>query len=243
MQADISVSNRLTSSIGKKVVVALTGLFLTMFLVVHLMGNLQLLKNDNGEAFNFYSKFMGHNALIQTISKVNFAFILMHAGWGLFLAFKNRAARKVRYAVNKPGANSNWYARSMAILGTLILVFIAVHLGKFWYHFKFGEVPPISYTDTVDGTVSTIKNYAMVVDYGFSNKFIVLFYVFSMVVLAYHLTHGVQSAFQTLGLNRKGVAGVLKKISMLVAVVICGLFALIPIMMYFNLTWDSLLNF
>ena len=117
MQADISLGKRLTSSIGKKIVVALTGLFLTLFLVVHLMGNLQLLKNDGGEAFNHYSEFMGHNPLIQTISKVNFAFILGHAIWGIFLAFKNRAARPTRYAVNKPGANSRWASRNMALLG------------------------------------------------------------------------------------------------------------------------------
>lgn len=236
MQADITLGQRLTSSIGKKIVVALTGLFLTMFLVVHLIGNLQLLKADGGEAFNFYSKFMGHNPLIQIISKVNFAFILAHAGWGIYLAFKNRAARPVRYAANKPSANSKWASRNMAVLGTIILAFIAVHLAKFWYNFKFGTVPEITYTDPVTGVVSTIKNYYAEVQYGFSNPYIVVFYVISMLVIAFHLSHGIQSAFQTLGLNNKEVAPTLKKIGYVLAYGICLLFAIIPVFMYFNIT-------
>jgi succinate dehydrogenase / fumarate reductase cytochrome b subunit len=236
MQADISLGKRLTSSIGKKIVVALTGLFLSLFLIVHLMGNLQLLKNDGGEAFNHYSEFMGHNPLIQTISKVNFAFILGHAFWGIFLAFKNRAARPTRYAVNKPGANSKWASRNMAVLGTIIFVFIAIHLVNFFYVFHFGDIPFVEYHDAVTGEFSRIKDYASVVEIGFSELWIVVFYVAAMIALAFHLGHGVQSAFQTLGLNNKDVAPTLKTIGIVFAYGICALFAIIPVLMYLNIT-------
>lgn len=231
---DITLGKKLNSSIGKKIIVALTGLFLTMFLVVHLMGNLQLLKNDNGEAFNYYSAFMGHNPLIQTISKVNFAFILGHAFYGIFLVFRNRAARPVRYQVNRPNANSRWASRNMGLLGTIILVFIAVHLSKFWYQFKFGEVQPVFYTDEATGITEKINDYYAVVEHGFSNKWIVLFYVLSQFAILFHLSHGIKSAFQTLGLNNNKFTPTLRGIAYTAAVVICGLFALIPIVMYLN---------
>ncbi|UPT68309.1 MAG: succinate dehydrogenase cytochrome b subunit [Sphingobacteriales bacterium JAD_PAG50586_3] len=236
MQADISLSKRLTSSIGKKIVVALTGVFLSLFLIIHLMGNLQLLKNDGGEAFNHYAEFMGHNPLIQFVSKINFAFILGHAFWGIFLAFKNRAARPTLYAVNKPGANSRWASRNMALLGTIIFVFIAVHLSKFWFVFHYGDIPFAEYHDGVTGEFSRIKDYATVVDIGFEQLWIVIFYVASMFALAFHLSHGVQSAFQTLGLNNKEFAPTLRTIGTVFAYGICALFAIIPVLMYLNIT-------
>jgi succinate dehydrogenase / fumarate reductase cytochrome b subunit len=230
MQADISLGKRLTSSIGKKIVVALTGLFLTLFLVVHLMGNLQLLKNDGGEAFNHYSEFMGHNPLIQTISKVNFAFILGHAIWGIFLAFKNRAARPTRYAVNKPGANSRWASRNMALLGTIVFVFIAIHLVNFYFTFHYGDIPTVNYGDA--NSPKLVKDYASVVQIGFQQLWIVAFYVVAMFALAFHLSHGIQSAFQTLGANNKEVSPTLKTIGYVLAYGLCALFAIIPVIMY-----------
>lgn len=233
---DITLGQRLTSSIGKKIVVALTGLFLTLFLVVHLIGNLQLLKDDGGEAFNHYSEFMGHNPLIQIISKVNFAFILGHAGWGLYLAFKNRGARKTRYAVNKPSANSRWASRNMALLGTVMLAFIAIHLVNFWWQFKFGDVPFESLTNPMTGEVTKEYKYYVVVKEGFSYLPIVLFYIFAQIAIAFHLGHGIQSAFQTLGVNNKDFAPTLKKVGFVLAYGICFLFAIIPVLMYLNIT-------
>lgn len=232
MQADISLGKRLTSSIGKKIVVALTGLFLTLFLVVHLIGNLQLLKNDGGEAFNHYSEFMGHNPLIQTISKLNFAFILGHAFWGIYLAFKNRAARPTRYAVNKPGANSHWASRNMALLGTIVFVFIAIHLVNFYFTFHYSDIPTVDYRDAHSGELFRVKDYASVVQIGFQQLWIVAFYVIAMFALAFHLSHGIQSAFQTLGANNKEVSPTLKTIGYVLAYGLCALFAIIPVIMY-----------
>ena len=116
-----------SSTLGKKLVMALTGLFLITFLIVHLIGNLQLLHHDQGHAFNTYAEFMGTNPLIQIVSKVNFALILMHALWGLFLTIKNRAARGAQgYVVVKN--SSPWTSRNMGVLGTLILVFLVIHI-------------------------------------------------------------------------------------------------------------------
>ncbi len=114
----------LTSSIGQKLVMALTGLFRVLFLVIHLAGNLQLLYEDNGEAFNIYAKFMTTNPLISTISWGLYASILLHAIQGLMLAYKNRKARgAVRYAV-KTSKNIGFASSNMALLGSLFFVFL-----------------------------------------------------------------------------------------------------------------------
>lgn len=126
----------INSSIGKKVTMSLTGLFLVSFLIIHLIGNLQILKLDDGYAFNSYAKFMTTNPIIKTVSYLLYASILYHAIAGLALAFKNYGARKEKYAVaNK--STSPWTSRYMGILGTIILVFIVVHMGDFWREYKF----------------------------------------------------------------------------------------------------------
>jgi succinate dehydrogenase / fumarate reductase cytochrome b subunit len=121
-----------SSTLGRKVVMALTGLFLILFLLIHLIGNLQLLKGDGGHAFNVYADFMSTNPLIQTVSKVNFAFIIFHVIWSILLTRRNRLARGPQgYAVTNT-KSSIWSSRNMGILGTLVLVFIVVHLQNFW---------------------------------------------------------------------------------------------------------------
>src|SRR5688500_603542 len=113
----------LSSTLGRKLIMALTGLFLILFLVVHLIGNLQLLKNDEGEAFNVYAQFMTSNPLIVTISYVNYAFIIFHIVWALLLTVKNRKSRGSQgYAVVKN--SSPWTSRNMGVLGTFIFIFL-----------------------------------------------------------------------------------------------------------------------
>ena len=120
-----------SGTLGRKLVMALTGLFLISFLLIHLIGNLQLLKNDGGHAFNVYAEFMSTNPLIQTISKVNFSFILIHIIWSAMLTLKNRQARgSARYEVSS-SKSSIWSSRNMGILGTIVLVFLVVHLKDF----------------------------------------------------------------------------------------------------------------
>jgi succinate dehydrogenase / fumarate reductase cytochrome b subunit len=130
----------ITSSIGKKVTMSLTGLFLISFLVIHLLGNFQLL-SESSYGFNRYALFMTTNPLIKIVSYVLYASILYHAILGLVLVFKNRGARKNKYAVSAGNTNSPWMSRYMGILGTIILVFIVIHMNDFWreYHTE-GEI-------------------------------------------------------------------------------------------------------
>ena len=133
------LTNFLFSSIGRKIIMSLTGIFLILFLTVHLIGNLQLLAGDGGEKFNIYADFMGHNTLVQIISKGNFFFILLHAVIGIVLWFQNKAARGSRYAVQTK-ANTSFASRNMAWLGIVILGFISVHLYQFYLQMKFPDL-------------------------------------------------------------------------------------------------------
>jgi succinate dehydrogenase / fumarate reductase, cytochrome b subunit len=217
----------LTSTLGRKLLMALTGLFLILFLVVHLIGNLQLLKDDNGEAFNVYAKFMTSNPVIMTISYVNYACFIIHALWALFLTIGNRKARGTqRYAVIKN--SSPWTSRNMGILGTLILIFLVIHLKGFWYEMHWGGIPTVNY----DG--EEVKNLYATVAVAYAKLWYVALYVFSMMVLAFHLWHGFASSFQTLGLNHPKYNPVIAFVGKAFAIIVPALFALIPIWMYLD---------
>lgn len=139
----MSKSVLLKSSLAKKYWMALTGLFLCTFLVGHLLGNLQLLAGgEEGKlAFNQYAYFMSHNIFIKVLSYVTYISIIFHVIDGFMLVSQNRKARPVKYAYSKPNANSSWTGRSMAILGTLILVFIVMHMSHFWWKAKYSSTP------------------------------------------------------------------------------------------------------
>ncbi|WP_375585379.1 succinate dehydrogenase cytochrome b subunit [Cyclobacterium xiamenense] len=220
------VSKTLNSTLGKKLLMALTGLFLILFLVVHLAGNLQLLLPDDGKSFNMYAETMASNPLIRVVSIFNFGFIALHAIYSAILTRYNKKSRPVGYAVSKSSANSTWSSRNMGILGSLILIFILIHLRGFWYEFKFGEIPYVTY----DGV--TYKNGYAVVSAAFENILYVVVYVISMAVLAFHLSHGFSSAFQTLGINHKKYTPFIQKLGLGFAIIIPALFALIPIVMF-----------
>jgi succinate dehydrogenase / fumarate reductase, cytochrome b subunit len=219
------------SSIGKKYWMALTGLFLISFLTIHLLGNFQLLKNDGGDAFNVYAKFMTTFLPIKIVSYLLYGSILFHAIDGFLLAYQNRKARPVRYAMEKGGANSGWHSRSMALLGTLILIFIVTHMAQFWAQMKFGFVREVP----IEGEM--YKDLYTLVALAYSKTdpmgiFWTIAYVFSMVVLAFHLWHGYSSAFQTLGIRHKKFQFPIKLTSYVVAFGIPLGFAIIPIIMY-----------
>jgi succinate dehydrogenase / fumarate reductase cytochrome b subunit len=216
-----------SSSIGRKVVMALTGLFIILFLTVHLIGNLQLLKDDGGEAFNVYAYFMTHNPLIKMVSYVNYAFFLFHIGWALLLTIKNRQARGTEgYAVTS-SKSSIWSARNMGILGTIILVFLVIHMKDFWGQMHFGEMPTKTYGD------NEVKDLFTVVGSAFTQWWYVALYCISMIAIAFHLWHGFESAFQTLGLNHMKYNPVISFVGKAFSIVVPALFALIPIVMFF----------
>lgn len=218
---------------------AFTGLFLVLFLLGHLAGNLQLLMPLGQKArdqFNLYGEFMTHNPAIKVLSYLTYFSILFHAVDGIVLTVQNRRARgPVRYARNSPAANSSWASRNMALLGTIILVFIIIHLTNFWAKVHFG--PITSYT--VAGHPTPVKDLYTVTVKAFQDAhyglWLVLFYVFSMLVLAFHLSHGFAAGFQSLGFNHPKYRGLVKRVGLILCVLVPLLFALIPLYIHFIL--------
>jgi succinate dehydrogenase / fumarate reductase cytochrome b subunit len=217
----------LGSSLAKKYWMALTGLFLCVFLIAHLAGNLQLLDmSPEGQLkFNAYAKFMTTFPLVKVVSYLLYASILFHAFDGFLLTIQNRKARPVKYAFEKPGANSAWYARQMALLGTLILVFLVIHMKHFWYEMHWGELGM-----DADGN----KDLYTLVAAAFTQIWYVALYVVMMCVLAFHLLHGFSSSFQSLGLNHPRYTPIIKNVGVFFAVIVPIFFALIPVWMFMN---------
>jgi succinate dehydrogenase / fumarate reductase cytochrome b subunit len=224
-------SNFLTSSIGRKLLMSLTGIFLILFLLVHLVGNLLLLAGDGGESFNLYAYFMTHNPLIKTVSYGLYFFILLHTVQGILLWTKNRAARGPRgYAVKvtRTVETSAFASKNMAWLGIIIFLFILMHMYQFWLQMKMDALP----YQTYDG--QDVKDLYYIVSLTYENPVFVIIYVVSMVVIAIHLWHGFQSAFQTLGLNHKKYTPLIRTVGKLYAILVPLGFALIPILMFLN---------
>ena len=221
-------SRLLTSSIGQKLIMALTGLFLTLFLLIHLLGNLQLLQDDGGAAFNTYAYFMTHNPLIKTVSYSLYAFILLHAVQGIMIWRNNRAARgQSKYAVNHV-RSSERASRSMGWLGIIIFVFIVLHMYQFWFQMHWGNLVYVEY----DGFSHPVKDLYTLVAQSYENIGFVIFYVVSMAVIGYHLWHGFWSSFQTLGLDHKKYTPLIRGLGAAFAIIVPALFAVIPIAMY-----------
>lgn len=141
-----SVTRFLDSSIGRKVLMSLTGLFLCLFLIVHLSGNLQLFKNDMGLAFNQYTVWMTTFLPVKIISYLLYASILVHVFNGFRLTLMNRSARPVSYSAPKDPRSSSWASKNMAVLGIVVLIFLVTHMANFWFKYKFGDVPWTQYT-------------------------------------------------------------------------------------------------
>ncbi|TVR75887.1 MAG: succinate dehydrogenase [Saprospirales bacterium] len=223
------VSNFLTSSLGKKLIMSLTGLFLIIFLAVHLAGNLQLLAGDDGEAFNVYAHFMTTNGLITFLSYGLYFFILLHIVQGILISLSNRGARKVKYAVSNRKSNS-FASRQMMLLGLLVFFFLAVHMGDFWYKMKFtDELSMVTYS----GYDYAVKDLYARVDAAFNEWWIVAIYMLGLLALAFHLWHGFQSAFQTLGLNHKKYTPLIDNLGKIYSVLIPIGFAIIPLYFFF----------
>ncbi len=226
-----SNSGFLKSSIGKKFVMGTTGLFLITFLIVHCFINMLIFLNDGGETFNKGAEFMGTNWLIRTMEIVLFLGLILHMVQALTLTLENRKARPVQYAQVAGAANSTWYSRSMGLLGTLILMFLIIHLKHFWVPSRFTDHIAHNEYEKLPGQETLYHEMLEV----FENPIVVVVYVLAMISLAYHLLHGFQSAFQTLGLNHKKYTPMIKKCGVAFSIIISVLFAAMPIAMYLKL--------
>ena len=225
------VNNYFISTIFKKIIAALTGLFLTLFLLGHLAGNLQLfIPGIEGQTqFNKYALFMTTNPAVKVLSIITYTSILIHIFLTLYLSWQSKQARPIAYAVSSGSSNSTWSSNNMAILGTALLIFIMIHLRSFWYEMHFGDIP---YQYLNDGT--KLKDLYLITTSAFNNPIYTLFYVFSMAVLALHLKHGLESALQTIGLKLPNYEMALKYITTFIALAIPATFASIPIYLFFK---------
>ncbi len=179
------------SSIGQRILVAVAGIFLCTFLIVHLSGNLLLFKNDGGAAFDQYSRTMSANPVIRAMEIVLGAVFLIHIIFAVQTWIGNRLARPVRYTVNRPGENSELSSRIMFITGSATFIFLVVHLRSFFVPTRFAVgIEPSMYQLVRDA---------------FSNAVYDAFYLIALVLLGYHLRHGFQSAFQTLGITPRRI--------------------------------------
>ncbi|MBS1532415.1 MAG: succinate dehydrogenase cytochrome b subunit [Bacteroidetes bacterium] len=248
------------SSLGKKLIMALTGLFLCTFLIVHLGGNLLLFKNDDGYAFNVYANFLTHFPPIEVIAYILYLCILVHTLYAIILTVKNRKARPVGYAVTASD-NASWNSKNMGLLGSILFLFIVIHMNDFWYNYKYTDKVGFKEyrTDLSSGitqsadfmpasakfenSVSTENNTEIVrvkdlharVQHSFGNLIYVIFYVIAMVAVAFHLKHGFQSAFRTLGWVHRKYTPIVEFIGTWFFAIIMPIgFALMPIVYYFT---------
>ena len=219
----MSKENFLQSSIGKKTVMALTGLFLISFLIVHVSINACIFFNDGGTTFNAAAHFMSHNPVIRIMEIGLFAGLIIHMVQSLMLTLANQKARPIKYSAYAGNQNSKWYSRSMGILGSLLLIFLVVHLANFWVPTK---------ASIINGTEHNTFESMKVV---FSNPLFVAIYLVGVGSLCYHLLHGFQSAFQTLGLNHKKYTPVIKHLGFWFSIIVSLLFASMPVTMFLGI--------
>lgn len=224
-----------TSSVGKKITMGITGLFLISFLLIHMGVNACIFKdlsffdaNDNGDMFNRAADFMGKTVVIRLMEVVLFLGFFVHIIQGLMLEFENRSKRKIGYEVNLGNKGSKWYSRSMGLLGTILLLFLILH----WWHFWI----PSRFTGTgleeellSNGRMSHNMFKLMVAT--FSEWWVVIVYVVGCISLSYHLLHGFQSAFRTLGLSNSRYISLVNALGVGFSVIVPLIFALMPISM------------
>lgn len=197
------MSNLLCSSIGKKLLMGLSGLFLMMFLLIHLTVNALLLVTDGGETFNEAAHFMATNPMIKIIEPLLGIGFLVHIIWGFKLTLENRKARgHDRYASGNKTINVSWASQNMLILGITILAFLVLHIAHFWVKMKLTGHDLLGHTTISIGGVQTeVENAYALVNYTFSYLWIVIVYIIAGIGLALHLSHGFWSSLQTIGFS------------------------------------------
>ncbi len=213
----LSPSVFLTSSLGKKFTVALTGISLVGFLLEHAVSNLLLL-NPDPAPYLAYAAFMGTNIIIRILEIGLFLGFALHIASALLVQFNNRQARPTRYAVQRRSTKA-WFSRAMLLSGSITFIFLTVHLGRFFVPHK------VLHTSHLDLYADTRL--------AFGNPWYVVFYVVAMILLGIHLAHGVQSALQTFGLQSSRSALLVRRAGYIYAVLVPGMLALIPVWIYF----------
>ena len=206
------------SSIGKKVVMALTGFFLMFFLLQHL--SINLLSVFSADSFNEVSHFMGNNPLVQWVLQPVLIFsVVFHFIWGMKLEYENSQARNIKYAKFNGGANASWMSRNMIISGLAVLAFLALHFYDFWIpeiitKYRVGDTSGL-----IEGTQNFRYHEELVHKFA-DQPWRVFLYVLSFVMLSLHLLHGFQSSFQSVGFNHTKYTPVIKILGNIFAIAI-----------------------
>lgn len=217
-------STFMRSSLGKKYIMGLSGLFLGSFLVVHLTINLFLLKSDAGHEFDAYAEFMATYPLVRPLEIVLFGGFLLHAIIGVWLWLTNRLARPQKYAAYRNEDNAKLPSRITFITGGFVLLFLIIHVNTFFVKSRFFP--------------SGETMYDLVVE-AFKNPLYDAFYIVALGFLAYHLKHGFQSAFQSLGLRVVRYRGLIDAVGILFWLVIPVGFAILPIYFFLQHLWGA----
>ncbi len=209
----------LKTSIGQKMLVGLTGLFLCSFLLVHVYINIHLLpipgfSNDGGAKFSELGSFMAENLIIRIMEVGLFLGFILHIFYSLKLNMENRKAKPVKYDVNAGNKTSDWTSKNMVLLGTTLLIFLILHLWGIYLQHKLFHVPETLFVTTV--AVLSDKVYATI-------------YILGVIALALHLKHGFQSAFQTFGIKTPKMTGTINLIGIFFWLVVPVLFASLPL--------------
>jgi succinate dehydrogenase / fumarate reductase, cytochrome b subunit len=217
-----------TSTIGQKFVMGLTGLFLIAFLVVHVGLNACIWANDDGKMFNQGAHFMGSMVVIRIMEIGLFLGIFLHVIQGYILTAYNNSRRGTGYKVNK-GYGSKWYSRTMGLLGTLLLLFLIMHIWHFWVPSRINQedLNPVNY----GGDTEYHNLYAKMIEV-FQNPIVVLLYVLGCISLAYHLAHGFKAAFRTFGVSNSRYYSIIKVVGYAFSIIVPLAFALMPVSMY-----------
>lgn len=207
------------SSITSKVIMALAGLFLVVFLLVHLGINLLLLAHDGGQSFSAAAAFMGTNPVIRVSEVVLFSGFLLHMLFGVLVSFRNRASRPIRYQ-HKSLSETSPLSRYMFHSGIIVFIFLVLHFIDF-YLVKVGVVAPPAGIDRHDFYRRSILLFS---DKGYSAV-----YMIGFLFLGFHLNHAIQAAFQTLGLNHTKYTGAVKIAGTAYSVLVTVGFMVIPL--------------
>jgi len=219
-------SEFLTSAVGKKLVMGLTGLFLISFLVVHVGVNACIWANDGGVMFNKAAHFMGATVVIRIMEVGLFVGIFLHIIQGYVLTANNQSKRKIGYDVPMGNKGSKWYSRSMGLLGTILLLFFILH----WWHFWI----PSRFTGVVQTAVGGKEMHDMytLMKITFSELWVVIIYVIACFSLFWHLLHGFQSSFRTMGLSNNRHIAIVQALGVGFSVIVPLAFAMMPVSMY-----------
>jgi succinate dehydrogenase / fumarate reductase cytochrome b subunit len=222
-------SELFTSSVGKKFVMGLTGVFLILFLIVHVCVNACIWAEDDGQMFNLAAHFLGSTVVPRVLEIGLFAGFLLHIIQAYMLELQNKRKRAVGYQVPMGNKGSKWYSRYMGWLGTFVLLFLVIHIKQFWVPSRFTDLDEVTYESG-----ARVHNLFALMKETFTTPWVVIVYLVGCLALAYHLMHGFQSAFRSLGVYNSRYLKLINAIGVGFAIIVPLAFAMMPISMYFN---------